>query len=73
MKDDTQRLLDELQEALLEEPPAEPAPQKSAPRESKSAKAQKQRDKTMTTLMFIASGLCVGIVGVLIYWLVAYL
>ena len=41
---------------------------------SKKAKAaKKQEDRYLTVLMAIASFLCLGIIGVLIYWLEAFL
>lgn len=35
--------------------------------------AKKKNDKVIIGLMIAASGLCVGIIGILIYWLAAFL
>ena len=39
----------------------------------KHSAAQKKEDRFLTILMAIASFLCLGIIGVLIYWLEAFL
>ena len=41
--------------------------------ESGGQEPEKKEDKLLIGLMIAASGLCLGIIGVLIYWLVAYL
>ena len=41
--------------------------------ESGGQEPEKEEDKLLIGLMIAASGLCLGIIGVLIYWLVAYL
>ncbi len=41
--------------------------------ESGGQEEKKTEDKLVTGLMIAASCLCLGIIGVLIYWLVAYL
>ena len=41
--------------------------------ESVGQEPEKKEDKLLVGLMITASGLCLGIIGVLIYWLVAYL
>jgi len=51
---------------------------RDVPEETKEEKPEKKRDKkkddlTLTILMAVASGLCLGIVGVLIYWIEAFL
>ena len=58
------RLDEELftEEMIAEEPPIEPvAPEK------------KKEDKLVIALMLIASGLTMGIIGVLVYWLEVFL
>ena len=54
------------------------APAETKPEETKEEKPEKKRDKkkddlTLTILMAVASGLCLGIVGILIYWIEAFL
>lgn len=54
----------------------EELPMKEATRKStkkSKANAQKREDKWLIILMAIASFLCLGIIGVLIYWLEAFL
>ena len=41
--------------------------------ESGGQEPEKKEDKLLIGLMIAASGLCLGIIGVRIYWLVAYL
>ena len=41
--------------------------------ESGGQEPEKKEDKLLIGLMITASCLCLGIIGVLIYWLVAYL
>ena len=42
--------------------------------QEKAAQRRAKKDEAWTTgMMFLVSGLCLGIIGVLIYWLVAWL
>ena len=41
--------------------------------EEPAAPEKKKEDKFVIVLMFLASGLCLGIIGVLIYWLEVFL
>ena len=52
----------------LAEPPVEEVPMKQSGKNKKD-KAKKREDRWLTTLMAIASFLCLGIIAVLIYWL----
>ncbi len=54
-----------------EEPQEEPMKEKMTKNIKKAAKARE--DKWLIALMIIASFLCLGIIGVLIYWMEAFL
>ena len=56
----------------ITEPPVEDVPMKQSGK-NKKEKAKKREDRWLTTLMAIASFLCLGIIAVLIYWLEVFL
>jgi hypothetical protein len=74
---DEDPILDSLEitpEDLMDYPqePQEPVkPMKKTP-SKKALNAKKREDRHLTVLMAIASFLCLGIIGVLIYWLEAF-
>ena len=81
LSDDEDMTDDELLDQIIQEVHAgEKAPQPKEkpqpPRAAKTAKADRAKekeDRVQTVLMFVASGLSLGISLLLIYWLVKYL
>ena len=76
--EDEEILLEEELYKIPEEPEEIPEPpvsngdtMKKSTKKTKAAK--KKEDKVVITLMIIASFLCMGIIGVLIYWLEVFL
>ena len=80
--EDSENLLEEELYAIPEEPvyaPESPVHngktmKQAGKKTAKKAKAaQKREDKWVIALMIVASFLCIGIIGVLIYWMEAFL
>lgn len=80
--EDSENLLEEELYAIPEEPVYHPESpvnngetmKQTGKKSTKKAKAaQRREDKWVIALMIVASFLCVGIIGVLIYWLEVFL
>lgn len=57
------------QEDTVNEPLPEEDAQPTMKQGKKKTKTQAQEDKTLVALMLVASFLCLGIIGILVYWL----